>query len=209
MRSSLAGCFPWSDPDFFVKRRRARLLPRQRRDPAAAAALLRTQPTASCAGSSSRSYAWRPRSLPRSRALLRADGRSIYRRHGGVRYATRAQLSMDDVLVAQAGAEGAPRLTRAAAAQLLRADPERLAASLEGHAADAAPAGTWLREDQAAAALSPNWPANDRLAAQARGHGAAPAAEGRSEPDEQLSGESSPSHALQLSCARRARTTDR
>ena len=29
------------------------------------------------------------------RALLRADGRSIYQRHGGVRYATHAQLSVD------------------------------------------------------------------------------------------------------------------
>ena len=65
-----------------------------------------------------------PAEVPR--ALLRVDGRSVYRRHGGTRYATRAQLSMDDALVAQAGAEGAPRLTRAAAAQLLQADPERL-----------------------------------------------------------------------------------
>jgi AAA domain-containing protein len=51
---------------------------------------------------------------------------------------------------------GAPRLDRAAAARLLQADPERLVAALEGRAtgADAAPTGTGLREDQAAAALS-------------------------------------------------------
>ena len=63
---------------------------------------------------------------------------------------------MDDALVAQAAAEGAPRLTRAAAAHVLQADPERLAAALEGHATDtdAAATGTGLREDQAAAALS-------------------------------------------------------
>ena len=44
-----------------------------------------------------------PAEVPR--ALLRADGRSVYRRHGGVRYATRAQLAMEDRLVAQAAAQ--------------------------------------------------------------------------------------------------------
>jgi hypothetical protein len=53
-------------------------------------------------------------------------------------------------------AEVAPRLTRAAAAHLLHTDPERLVASLEGRTTgtDAAPTGTGLREDQAAAAPS-------------------------------------------------------
>src|SRR6202035_5568786 len=62
----------------------------------------------------------------------------------------------DDRLVAQAAAAGAPRLDRAAAARLLQADPERLVAALEGRVTgtDAAPTGTGLREDQAAAALS-------------------------------------------------------
>ena len=134
-----------------------RVLPRTGRDPAQAAALLEH-----LADRALRSEfepvlcleAPEPAEVPR--ALMRADGRSVYRRHGGVRYATRAQLSTDDALVAQAGAEGAPRLTRAAAAHLLQADPERLVASLEGHADDAgaAPTGTGLREDQAAAALS-------------------------------------------------------
>ena len=40
--------------------------------------------------------------MPRS--LLRADGRSVYQRHGGVRYATRAQLAMEERMVAQARA---------------------------------------------------------------------------------------------------------
>jgi hypothetical protein len=134
-----------------------RLLPRQARDPAAATALL--EDTADRILRSEFDpvlclEAPEPAEVPR--ALLRGDGRSVYRRHGGVRYATRAQLSMDDALVAQAGAEGAPRLTRAAAAHILQADPERLVAALGGHAADtdAAPTGTGLREDQAAAALS-------------------------------------------------------
>jgi conjugative relaxase-like TrwC/TraI family protein len=133
-----------------------RLLPRQGGDPAQAAALL--EDTADRILRSEFEpvlclEAPEPAEVPPG--LLRADGRSVYRRHGGVRYATRAQLSTDDALVAQAGAEGAPRLTRAAAAHLLHADPERLVASLEGHAgAGAAPTGTGLREDQAAAALS-------------------------------------------------------
>jgi hypothetical protein len=55
-------------------------------------------------------------------SLLRADGRSVYQRHGGTRYATRAQLAMEEHMVAQAGVGGAPQLTRAQAAQLLDAD---------------------------------------------------------------------------------------
>jgi conjugative relaxase-like TrwC/TraI family protein len=122
-----------------------RLLPRQGRDPAGAAALL--EDTADRILRSEFEpvlclEAPEPAEVPR--ALLRADGRSVYRRHGGVRYVPRAQLSMDDALVAQAGAEGAPRLTRAAVAHILHADPERLVASLEGHATgtDAASSGS-------------------------------------------------------------------
>ena len=46
-----------------------------------------------------------PEAVEVPRSLLRADGRSVYRRHGGVRYATRAQLSMEDRMLAQARAE--------------------------------------------------------------------------------------------------------
>jgi conjugative relaxase-like TrwC/TraI family protein len=134
-----------------------RVLPRTGRDPAQAAALLETT-----ADRILRSEfdpvlcleAPEPAGVPRG--LLRADGRSVYRRHGGVRYAARAQLTADERLVAQAAAEGAPRLTRAAAARALEADPERLVAALEGHATGtgAQRTGSGLREDQAAAALS-------------------------------------------------------
>jgi hypothetical protein len=96
-------------------------------------------------------------------SLRRADGRSVYQRHGGVRYATRAQLGMEERMLAQASAEGAPRLTREAAAQALGADLARLERALEGgahdtrddaqHAHDQA-TGSGLREDQAAAAMS-------------------------------------------------------
>jgi hypothetical protein len=73
-----------------------------------------------------------PADVPRS--PLRLHGRSIYRRHGGTRYATRAQLSLEDRMVAQASAQGAPRMTRAEAAQALGADPERLEHALTGSA---------------------------------------------------------------------------
>ena len=92
--------------------------------------------------------------------LVRADGRSVYRRHGGVRYATRAQLSMEERMVAQAQAAAAPRMTRAAAAAALGGDLARLECALAGEAddaesdADAAGTGSGLREDQAAAALA-------------------------------------------------------
>ncbi len=91
--------------------------------------------------------------------LVRADGRSVYRRHGGVRYATRAQLSMEEAMVAQAQAAAAPRMTRAAAAAALGADLARLERALAAGAGDAesdadAGTGSGLREDQAAAALS-------------------------------------------------------
>ena len=97
-----------------------------------------------------------PEAVEVPRGLLRADGRSVYQRHGGVRYATRAQLAMEDRMLAQARADGAPRLTRADAARALGADPERLEHALAGFAHDAHDActETGLRGDQAAAALS-------------------------------------------------------
>src|SRR6266487_3341831 len=67
-----------------------------------------------------------PEAVQVPRSLLRADGRSAYQRHGGVRYATRAQLAMEERMLAQAGADGAPRMTRAGAARALGADPARL-----------------------------------------------------------------------------------
>jgi AAA domain-containing protein len=82
----------------------------------------------------------------------------VYRRHGGTRYATRAQLAMEERMTAQAAAQGAPRMSRAAAARALGADPARLDRALTpGASYDAQGArrtGSGLREDQAAAALS-------------------------------------------------------
>jgi conjugative relaxase-like TrwC/TraI family protein len=143
-----------------------RVLPRTGLNPAAAAALLED-----LADRALRSEfepvtcleAPEPVDTPRS--VLRADGRSIYQRHGGVRYATRAQLVMEERMLAQARASGAPRVARAEAAHALGADPARLDSALTGRAHDVreeqeardvqdARTGSGLREDQAAAALA-------------------------------------------------------
>jgi conjugative relaxase-like TrwC/TraI family protein len=81
------------------------------------------------------------------------DGRSVYTRPGTARYATTAQLTLEDTLVAHAQAQGAPRLPGDLAARRLGADPAPLEAALRGRPHDArepaAPRG--LRLDQAAA----------------------------------------------------------
>src|SRR5439155_26108203 len=115
-----------------------RVLPRTGRDPAAAAALLEDladralrsefEPVACL-------EAPEPAEVPHS--LLRADGRSVYQRHGGVRYATHAQLSLEERMLALARADGALRMTRAQAARALGADLAQLEAALTGRAPDA------------------------------------------------------------------------
>jgi TrwC relaxase/AAA domain-containing protein len=81
------------------------------------------------------------------------DGRSVYTRPGVTRYATAAQLSMEDKLVAQAQAQGAPRLLREQAARQLGVDRALLEAQLQQRAQDARDQTTQggLRLDQAAA----------------------------------------------------------
>ena len=90
-------------------------------------------------------------------SLRRADGRSIYRPHSGTRYATLAQLTMEERLTAQAQEQGAPRLAPEMAALLLGADQARLEAQLQDAAQTAQAAqqatGSGLRLDQAAAAF--------------------------------------------------------
>ena len=134
-----------------------RVLPRSGLDPAGAAGLLED-----LADRALRSEfepvlcleAPGPIQVPRS--LLRADGRSVYQRHGGIRYATRAQLVMEERMLTQARADNAPRLTRAQAAHALSADPARLNDALTDGAHDTQDqrTRTGLRADQAAAALS-------------------------------------------------------
>jgi len=134
-----------------------RVLPRTGRDPVAAAALLEDLADRALASEFEPVLcleAPEPADAPRS--LLRADGRSVYQRHGGIRYATRTQLAMEGRMLAQAGAEAAPRLDRAQAAHALGADLARLEDALTGRAQDThdVRARTGLRVDQAAAALA-------------------------------------------------------
>ena len=70
---------------------------------------------------------WPP--LPRS-LRRELDGRSEYTRPGVARYATTAQLTMEDTLVAHAQTRGAPRLPGDLAARRMGADPALLEAQL-------------------------------------------------------------------------------
>ena len=81
------------------------------------------------------------------------DGRSIYTRPGVARYATTAQLALEERLVAQAQTQGAPRLPGDLAARRLGADAELLAAQLRERTQDPRAHTTrgGLRLDQAAA----------------------------------------------------------
>ncbi|MFY9934553.1 MAG: MobF family relaxase [Streptosporangiaceae bacterium] len=134
-----------------------RVLPRVGRDPAAAAVLLEDLADRALASEFEPVLCLEaPEPAPVPRSLLRVDGRSVYQRHGGVRYATRAQLTMEGRMLAQAGAEDAPRLTRVQAAHALGADLARLEDALTGRAQHAhyTRTQTGLREDQATAALA-------------------------------------------------------
>ena len=143
-----------------------RVLPRAGMDPAAAASLLEDLADRALASEFEPVICLEAPELAEvPRSLLRADGRSIYQRHGGVRYATRAQLAMEERMIAHADADGAPRVGRAHAAHALGADPNRLQDALIGRAQDVREmqdareghdqsAQTGLREDQAAAALA-------------------------------------------------------
>jgi hypothetical protein len=87
--------------------------------------------------------------------LRRADGESVFRPHGAERYASQAQLTLEERLLGHAQETGAPRLDAETAARLLGVDPERLQAQLQPASAAAAEvesAGSGLRMDQAAAA---------------------------------------------------------
>src|SRR5205085_3636551 len=62
--------------------------------------------------------------------LIRADGRSVYRRHAGARYATQVQLSTEERMVARAGRALAPACEPARVAGLLGSDTRTLDAQL-------------------------------------------------------------------------------
>ena len=135
-----------------------RVLPRTVMEPAAAAALLEDLADRALRSEFEPVICLEaPEAVEVPRSLLRADGRSVYQRHGGVRYATRAQLAMEERLVTQAGADAAPRLARAAAARALGAELARLEDTLAGRTQeiqDHHPERTRLTADQSAAVLS-------------------------------------------------------
>src|SRR5690348_3113655 len=136
-----------------------RVLPRTGLDPAAAAALLEDLADRALRSEFEPVTCLEAPELAEVPAsLLRADGRSVYQRHGGTGYATRAQLVMEEHMAAQASMSDAPRLARTEAAHALGADPARLEDALAGRArtrdAQDARTGSGLREDQAAAALA-------------------------------------------------------
>jgi len=88
-------------------------------------------------------------------SLRRPDGESVFRPHGAERYASQAQLGLEEQLLARAQANGAPRLRPDEAARLLGAARDRLDARLTPDAPTAAlgeVTGSGLRMDQAAAA---------------------------------------------------------
>ena len=115
-----------------------RVLPRSGLDPAAAAALLEDLADRALRSEFEPVVCLEAPELAEvPRSLLRADGRSVYQRHGGTRYATRAQLAMEERMLTQARADGAPRLTRAQAAHALGADLTQLDDALAGRAHDA------------------------------------------------------------------------
>jgi hypothetical protein len=145
----------WTRAD--VIKHLGRVLPRTGMNPATAAAMLENLADRALASDFEPIICLEAPELAEvPRSLRRADGRSIYQRHGGTRYATRAQLAMEQHMLTHARASTAPRLARDQAAHALGANLEQLENALTG----AAPrtreqlTRTGLREDQAAAALT-------------------------------------------------------
>jgi len=97
-----------------------RVLPRCPADPDGQAALLEEMADRALAGEFGPVACLEaPEAVPVPASLRRADGRSVYRRHGGVKYATRVQVSREEQLVAQAGARRAPIIRPSNSAQAL------------------------------------------------------------------------------------------
>ena len=125
----------WTRAD--VIKHLGRVLPRTGMDPAAATALLKDLTDRVLASQFEPVVCLEAPELPEVPASMRrADGRSVYQRHGGVRYATHAQLAMEARTLAQARAGTAPKLAREQAAHALGADLARLEGALTGAAPD-------------------------------------------------------------------------
>ena len=94
----------WTRAD--VIKHLGRVLPRTGMNPAAAAAMLENLADRALASEFEPVVCLEAPELAEvPPSLRRADGRSIYQRHGGTRYATRAQLAMEQRMLTQARAE--------------------------------------------------------------------------------------------------------
>jgi hypothetical protein len=159
-----AGRATWTRAD--LVKHLGRVLPRTGLDPGAAARLLEELADRAVGGEFEPVVCLEaPEAVQVPRDLIRVDGRSVYQRHGCVRYATRVQLSVEEQMTAHAQARGAPSITREQAARALGASITQLDAALTqpargGHEAPGTPAPGFaltqsgLRLDQAAAAFS-------------------------------------------------------
>lgn len=143
----------WTRADLIANIGRA--LPRHAADPDGQALLLEEVADRALAGEFGPVVCLEsPEAAPVPASLRRADGRSLYQRHGGVKYATRVQLSREEKLVAQAGARGGPCMSPEDAARALGATVAELESALgEQPGAEVAVTGSGLRMDQAAAAF--------------------------------------------------------
>jgi hypothetical protein len=132
-----------------------RELPRRAGDPAGRALLLEEVADSALVGEFGQVLCLdAPETAPVPQSLRRADGRSVYQRHGGIKYSTRVQLSREEQLVAQSGARGGPCMSPEDAARALGATTAELTAALhEQPVAEARMAAGGLRMDQAAAAF--------------------------------------------------------
>ena len=125
-----------------------------RMEPAAVVALLHDMTDRALAGEAEQVVCLDAPEWPPTPDYLRRelDGRSVYTRPGTSRYATQVQLSREEQLVAAAGRETAPHLTREQAAELLGANADALDAAGRERAQEATgqlPSG--VRMGQAAA----------------------------------------------------------
>jgi conjugative relaxase-like TrwC/TraI family protein len=132
-----------------------RELPRRAGDPDRRAALLEEAADSTLAGEFGQVVCLEaPEAAQAPASLRRADGRSVYQRHGAVKYASGVQLSREEKLVVQAGARGGPCMSPEQAARALGASVQVLEAALhEPPGGEAAVTGSGLRMDQAAAAF--------------------------------------------------------
>jgi AAA domain-containing protein len=132
-----------------------RVLPRSPAEPAGQAALVEEVADRALAGEFGLVACLEaPEAIPVPVSLRRADGRSLYQRHGGVKYATGVQLSREEKLVAQAGAGKALAMSAEETAQSLGTGIGELAAALhEPPGAETTTTDSGLRMDQAAAAF--------------------------------------------------------